>query len=187
MPPVGKAVGLGVMLVALTLVSGCGGDDASGGQPVPVTDASAGADPAVLDPCSQINLTTVVPAQLTVATTDRRVAPYLAQDERDEWVGTEAVLVYAVAQELGFPPVQVTWLDQPVTVADFVRDGTADFLIGQVTQSEAVAAGAVASTSYASNAEGIESVLAFVPANPLVTCVNSALTQMSPSGQVTES
>lgn len=154
---------------------------------MPISDASATIDPAVLDPCSQVNMTTVVAAQLTVATTDRRSAPYLSQDDRDGWVGTEADLVYSIAEGLGFLPVQVTWIEEPVGVEDFVRDGGADFLIGQVTPVEAAAAGAVASTAYAEDRGGAESVLAFVPGNPLVTCVDGAIAELSSSGQLTAS
>jgi hypothetical protein len=154
---------------------------------MPIADASATIDPAVLDPCSLVNVTTVVASQLTVATTDRRSAPYLGQNDRDEWVGTESDLVYSIAEDLGFPPVQVTWIEPPVTIQDFVRDGGADFLIGQVTPDEAAGAGAVASTPYGMNPDGAESVLAFVPGNPLVTCVDGTITELSLSGQVTES
>ena len=68
-----------------------------------------------------------------------------------------------------------------------MRDGIADFLIGQVTPDEAAAAGAVASSPYGKNPGGTESVLAFVPGNPFVTCVDRTLTDLSLSGQVTES
>lgn len=154
---------------------------------MPIADASATIDPGVLDPCSLVNVTTVVAAQLTVATTDRRSAPYLSQNDRDEWVGTESDLVYSIAEDLGFTPVQVTWIEQPITIEEFVRDGIADFLVGQVTPDEVAAAGAVASTAYGKNAGGAESVLAFVPGNPFVTCVDRTLTELSLSGQVTES
>jgi ABC-type amino acid transport substrate-binding protein len=154
---------------------------------MPVTNASATIVPGVLDPCSLVNMTTVVASQLTVATTDRRVAPYLGQNDRDEWVGTEPDVVYSVAEELGFTPVQVTWIEQPLTVEEFVRDGVADFLIGQVTPEEALGAGAVASVPYGQNPEGVASVAVFVPGNPFVTCVDRALTEPALSGQVTES
>jgi ABC-type amino acid transport substrate-binding protein len=154
---------------------------------MPVTNASATIVPGVLDPCSLVNMTTVVASQLTVATTDRRVAPYLGQNDRDEWVGTEPDVVYSVAEELGFTPVQVTWIEQPLTVEEFVRDGVADFLIGQLTLDEASAARAVASTPYGQTPDGARSVMAFVPGNPLVTCVDRTLTELPPDSQVTES
>ncbi|MBM3669752.1 MAG: hypothetical protein FJW97_07030 [Actinobacteria bacterium] len=173
--------------MSLALVTGCGGDDATDGAPMPISAASATIDPAVLDPCSLVNLTTVVAAQLTVATTSRRATPLLGQDDRKDWVGAEADFVYSIAGELGFPPVQVTWIEEPVTIEDFVRDGGADFLIGQVSPDEAQAAGAVASASYGKNPEGLESVLAFIPGNPLATCVDAAIAELSLGGQVTES
>lgn len=182
-----RAVRLGGVLAVLMLMSGCGGDDSADGASMPIVDATATIDPAVLDPCSQINLTTVVPTQLTVATTERRFAPYLTRNDRDEWVGQEADLVYGIAKELGFPPVQVTWIEQPTTPADFLAVGDADFLIGQVTRAESASAGAEASAPYAANLEGEDVVLAFAPGNPLATCVAGALTELATNGQMTES
>lgn len=182
-----RTIRLSGFLAVLALLSACGGEDPADGAPMPISNESASIDPAVLDPCSQVNLTTVVPTQLTVATTDRRNAPYLTQNDRDEWVGQEAELVYGIAEELGFLPVQVTWLEQPTSPADFMSRGEADFLIGQVTGAEAAAVGAEASAPYSTNLEGAQTVLAFAPGNPLATCVSGALTELASDGQVTES
>lgn len=174
-----------VVVITLALawaLTGCGGGSgAEEGSPATGEDPAV-VDVAVLDPCSTINLTTVIPAQLTVATTDRRDLAWLSQNDRDEWVGREADEVYAIAQTLGFTAPQVTWLEDTFTPETFVAEEPADLLVGQVSAREMAAVGGESTIPFATFGQSAL-VMGVLPGNPLRTCIDQVMIEIESSGQ----
>ena len=99
-----------VGLAGLVLLTACA--DASGEESTePTVKPTADADSlsATLDPCAKPNLTTVEPGALTFVTSAVPAPPYFLTDEPVDRLGLEADLAYALAEELGFRPGEVTW------------------------------------------------------------------------------
>jgi len=168
------------------LLLGCGGSDTAAPIGAEQLTSSRTTEIDVLDPCAQQNLTTIVPAQLTVAVTTSRDPALLTQNEREEWIGQESNAVYALGAALGFGSAQVIWLGDPVTPEEFVSGEVADILVGQVSAQEIESAGGVASLPFAS-AGSDALVMGVLPGNPLRTCVDEALVELETSGQLTAS
>ena len=99
-----------VLALGCVLLSACAADDASGGAagvaPPPDDDQS---ELVLLDPCSKPNLTTVEPGALTFTTSAAPAPPYFLSDQPADRLGLESELAYAVAEQLGFRPQEVTW------------------------------------------------------------------------------
>lgn len=99
-----------VLALGCVLLSACAADDVSGGAagvtPPPDDDQS---EFVLLDPCSKPNLTTVEPGALTFTTSAAPAPPYFLSDEPADRLGLESELAYAVAEQLGFRPQEVTW------------------------------------------------------------------------------
>jgi len=99
----------GVLLALQGALVGCTAAG-SGGAAVPVVpDDDAEAELVVLDPCSKPNLTTVEPGALTFTTSLAPAPPFFLTDEPADREGFEAELAYALAEQLGFRPQEVTW------------------------------------------------------------------------------
>jgi polar amino acid transport system substrate-binding protein len=122
----------------------------------PVTAApseapSAAATPApTQDACAPANLTLVSPGKLTIGTDNPAYPPYFAirtGGNTPPWEdlgytgdpttgeGFESAVAYAVAQQLGFPKDQVTWVVVPFANAIAPGPKTSDFVINQVSYS----------------------------------------------------
>ena len=101
--PLGLALGC-VLLSACTVNGASGG--ATGVAPPPDDDQS---ELVLLDPCSKPNLTTVEPGALTFTTSATPAPPYFLSDQPADRLGLESELAYAVAEQLGFRPQEVTW------------------------------------------------------------------------------
>ena len=168
------------------LLLGCGGSDTAAPIGAEQLTSSRTSDIDVLDPCAQQNLTTVVPAQLTVAVTARRDPALLTQNEREEWIGQESNAVYALGAALGFGSAQVIWLGDAVTPQEFVSGELADVLVGQVSAQEIESAGGVASLPFSSVGSNAL-VMGVLPGNPLRTCLDEALVELEASGQLAAS
>lgn len=100
-----------MLIIGLTL-GGCA-SPGEGAGPAPVQTAPDQEDSSdlaqMLDPCAKPNLTTVEPGALTFVTSATPAPPYFLSDQPSDRLGLEADLAYALAEELGFRPGEVTW------------------------------------------------------------------------------
>jgi polar amino acid transport system substrate-binding protein len=109
-----------VLLVVLGLVAAaCGDDDdteAGGdtGTEEPAADEAAdGGEATTEEPatdCGVDALALKTPGQLTVATGEAVFPPWVLNDDPAGGEGFEAALVYALAEQMGFTPDQVSWV-----------------------------------------------------------------------------
>ena len=127
-----------VGLASLMLFTACA--DASGEEPTaPTAEPTEDSDSlsSTLDPCAKPNLTTVEPGALTFVTSAVPAPPYFLTDDPADRLGLEADLAYALAEELGFRPGEVTW--------EFVA--TEQILAGEFTDFDVALGGYTASNS----------------------------------------
>lgn len=200
---------LGVIATAgVLLFSACASaaGEESVASPVPV-DADDEAITAMLDPCFKPNLTTVEPGALTFATSSVPAPPFFLTDEPSDREGVDSDLAYLLAEQLGFRPGEVTWEIAPVEQILSGEFVDYDVALGGLTVSNDASVSVVFSRPYLDidaavvadapelqpSGEGIpedpsptlgrvELVLASVSGNPLSTCIDRALTDMSEAG-----
>ena len=166
-------------------------------MPLPTASNLPSPEPG-LDECSTENLTVVNPGQLTVAFPATRQAPFLVGDKPTVGEGFEAALTYAIAAELGFRRMQVSWVTLPARSGDdrgkpeqagWDPESTrADFVIGspQPTTGGNLEEGVRLDASDPYLVVGDETyALLFRSGNPLVTCVNGALAEIQGAGELT--
>lgn len=101
------------------LVAACGGDDSADTTGAPDTtsapdttaapDSTMGPETTVADECAIENLALVNDGMLTAATGEPAFEPWVVDDDPTTQEGFEAAVVYAMAEEMGFTPDQVTW------------------------------------------------------------------------------
>src|SRR5713101_2228775 len=73
--------------------------------------SGAAAPPATAADCAKQNGSAFVnPGHLTVATDDPVYSPWFRHNDPTNQQGYESAVAYAVAQQLGFTPDQVTWV-----------------------------------------------------------------------------
>lgn len=147
-----------VMVAVLTLVvAACGDDDAA------TTTVAAGGS------CNVADLNLVTGGQLTVATGIEIFPPWVGSpdgegfDQPELGIGFEAALVYALAEEMGFTPEQVTWVRTGFDEVIAPGEKNFDFNIQQYTISAAREEVVDFSNPYYSNAQAL---VAF-PDNPI--------------------
>lgn len=182
-----------VAAVGALLLGGC--TAASSQEPVaPIPDATdnSAALAYVLDPCALPNLTTVEPGAITFAATRVPAPPLFNTDDPSDRDGFESDLAYALAEELGFRSGQVTW--EVVAPAQILSGEFIDYdvAIGSLTPN--VDSAVVFSEPYLevdatvladtdeSPAGAVELVLVSVVGNPLASCIDRALVDMSEAG-----
>ena len=162
--------------------------------PPPEADADSLAH--FLNPCAKLNLTTVKPGALTFVTSKVPSPPFFLTDEPSDREGFDSDLAYALAEQLGFRPGEVTWEIVPseqVLSGEFIDY---DIAIGGLSASEVDTSPVVFSRGYASvesiepidtddpaaRPQEIEVTLGLVSGNPLAVCVDEALIEMSEVG-----
>lgn len=112
------------ILAATLVVAACGSDDeessdstASAATAAPTTESASTAAPdtaapdtttAAVDPCADV--TTLDEGTLTIATGNPAFEPWVVGDAPESGEGFEAAVAYAIAEEMGFPAEQVTWV-----------------------------------------------------------------------------
>lgn len=110
-----------VSALGLVALSGCAAASDEAAAPVPAVSEGDDASMAeMLDPCSRPNLTTVEPGALTFATVAAPAPPYFLTDQPADQLGLESALAYALAEQLGFRPAEVTW---EIAEADQILSG----------------------------------------------------------------
>ena len=130
--------GLALLPLVLVPLVGCAPqDDDSGSASVdtatsapPATGATSSA-PA--DDCApdQLNLRTA--GQLTVGTDSPAYPPWFQDNDPSNGKGFESAVAYAVAEQLGFTPDQVTWVKVPFNTSYKPGDKDFDFDINQIS------------------------------------------------------
>lgn len=97
-----------VLLVVLGLVAAACGDDDDDAD-----EAADGGEASTEEPatdCGVDALALKTPGQLTVATGEAVFPPWVLNDNPAGGEGFEAALVYALAEQMGFTPDQVSWV-----------------------------------------------------------------------------
>jgi len=180
----------GLGLVSTLLLGACAASaDQQAITPAPEVDDRPAAVSAMLDPCAKPNLTTVEPGALTFTTSVVPNPPFFATDEPSDREGFESELAYELAAQLGFRPGEVAW---EIVPADLVLSGEFvgyDIAIGGYTTESTGVAGVDVTQSYlddpadlSTGEPPVEFVLALVPGNPLLTCVDRALNELTEVG-----
>ncbi|MCB0995267.1 MAG: amino acid ABC transporter substrate-binding protein [Acidimicrobiales bacterium] len=125
------------LLVAFGLVAAaCGDDDDTGVTSSGNADSSADSSAAGPSDCSVENLPLHEAGMLTVATGEPVFEPWMVDDDPSNGQGFESALVYALAEELGFAPEDVTWVRTTFDGAIAPGDKDYDFNIQQFSISE---------------------------------------------------
>lgn len=105
---------------------------ASAAASVEATSAASSAAPA-LDDCAPANLTTLEPGKLTIGTDSPAYPPYFVDDDPSNGEGFESAVAYAIAEGLGFKPLDVTWTVVPFNSSYAPGDKAFDFDINQIS------------------------------------------------------
>ncbi|MDI1289803.1 MAG: transporter substrate-binding domain-containing protein, partial [bacterium] len=95
-----------------------------------MASASASATP---DECSKENLTLLTPGTLTIGTDTPAYPPYFEDDDPTNGQGFESAVAYAVANQMGFAPNEVTWTVVPFNSSYAPGDKAFDFDINQIS------------------------------------------------------
>jgi polar amino acid transport system substrate-binding protein len=99
----------------------------------PSAEAASPSAEAALDECSKENLTLVTPGTLTIGTDSPAYPPYFIDDDPSNGQGFESAVAYAVAENLGFAPGEVTWTVVPFNKSYAPGDKDFDFDINQIS------------------------------------------------------
>jgi polar amino acid transport system substrate-binding protein len=86
-----------------------------------------------MDPCAKENLTLFTPGTLTIGTDSPAYPPYFEDDDPSNGEGFESAVAYAVADQLGFGPSDVTWTVVPFNSSYAPGDKEFDFDINQIS------------------------------------------------------
>ena len=114
-----------LLTVALALaLAACGGDDDSAAGTAGTT---AAAD------CSPAALPLVSSGTLTVGADKPAFPPYIIDDDPTNGKGFESATAYAIADELGFAPADVSWIVVPFNSTFAPGTAKFDFVINQVS------------------------------------------------------
>ena len=85
--------------------------------PVPEKSAAPGSATAGADKCDKSSLATLKTGVLTFGTDQPAYPPWFADDNPSNGKGFESAVAYAVADELGYQPADVTWVRVPFNAA----------------------------------------------------------------------
>lgn len=99
----------------------------------PASEAPSESAPPPTDDCAVENLTLYTPGTLTIGTDSPAYPPYFVDDDPSNGQGFESAVAYAVAEELGFTPDQVTWTVVPFNTSYAPGDKAFDFDINQIS------------------------------------------------------
>jgi polar amino acid transport system substrate-binding protein len=113
-----------VLSVLLLAALGC--------APVEDDEPSSTSSPAA-DACATENLPLLKPGTLTVGTDSPAFDPWFSRNDPTNGQGFESAVAYAVADELGFSPEQVTWVTVPFNSSYKPGAKNFDFDINQIS------------------------------------------------------
>lgn len=124
MPKIRRTIAaLALAVLASVALVACGDDD----EPAAATTATTA------DICQKDSLALVTPGTLTVATDSPAFPPYVIDDDPTTGKGFESAVAFAIADELGFAPAEVTWIRVPFNSSFAPGPKKFDFDINQVS------------------------------------------------------
>lgn len=115
------------LLAAVALLAACGSDDAAS---TPATTAAAA---TTSDACAKESLALLTSGQLTIGTDKPAYPPYFMDEKPENGKGFEGALAYAIADQLGFAPGEVTWVVVPFDSSYAPGDKSFDFDLNQIS------------------------------------------------------
>ncbi len=116
--------------VALVLAACAAPEDAPSGDAVATAKLSSGA-------CQKENLELLTPGSFTVGTDKPAYPPWFVDDDPTNGEGYESAVAYAVAKQMGFAEIDVTWVTVPFNKVVVPGEKDFDVDINQVSISEA--------------------------------------------------
>ncbi|MBU6148307.1 MAG: ABC transporter substrate-binding protein [Actinomycetales bacterium] len=118
------------------ILTACGGatEPAAEAPAEPTTEAASepAAEPAP-DPCAKENLPLLTAGTLTIGTDQPAYPPWFVDDDPTNGQGYESAVAYAIAEQLGFTPDEVTWTVVPFNQVIAPGPKQFDFDINQVS------------------------------------------------------
>jgi len=120
------------------VLAACGGSEPAA-EPAAETAAAteapaeAPAEEAAADPCAKDSLPLLTPGTLTIGTDQPAYPPWFVDDDPSNGQGYESAVAYAVAEQLGFTPTEVTWAVVPFAQVIAPGPKQFDFDINQVS------------------------------------------------------
>jgi polar amino acid transport system substrate-binding protein len=131
-----------VLPLLVVAAAACAPEDEPDTAPDPAassdpTDATEGtSQTAAPDACAVETLPLLEPGTLTIGTDSPAYEPWFVKKDPTNGQGFESAVAYAVAEELGFTPDQVTWVTVPFNSSFAPGDKTFDFDINQISITE---------------------------------------------------
>jgi polar amino acid transport system substrate-binding protein len=130
--------GLAVLPFVLVPLVACAPQDENKGNATdtntsaaPATGGTASASPG--DACATDQLPLRAPGQLTIATDSPAYEPWFQDNDPSNGKGFESAVAYAVADQLGFTPDQVSWVKVPFNNSYKPGPKDFDFDINQIS------------------------------------------------------
>jgi polar amino acid transport system substrate-binding protein len=117
----------------LAAVSCAPADDEPAATASDTASASAADSSAAADECAPDSLALKTPGTLTVGTDSPAYDPWFSDNDPSNGKGFESAVAYAVADQLGFGPDQVTWVKVPFNTSYKPGDKDFDFDINQIS------------------------------------------------------
>jgi polar amino acid transport system substrate-binding protein len=99
-----------ILIPAALVLGGCGSSSSSSSS---TTAASTTKSASAATTCMNANLSLLSAGKLTVGTDKPAYPPYFDSDTPSNGKGFESAVAYAIAQQLGFTPAEVTWTVVP--------------------------------------------------------------------------
>ncbi|MFC5176380.1 ABC transporter substrate-binding protein [Nocardioides taihuensis] len=118
------------ILVALPLLLaaiGCAPEDSDN------TATDVGSSPTDSTQCEKDNLPLLTPGTLTIGTDSPAYDPWFSNNDPTNGKGYESAVAYAVAEQLGFTPDEVTWVKVPFNTSYKPGEKNFDFDINQIS------------------------------------------------------
>ena len=111
-------------LAALAIFAGCGSSD---------DESSTSAAAVSLSDCTPDQLQTTADGKLTVATDKPAYPPYFEDNDPTNGKGFESAVAYAIADQLGYSPADVTWTVEPFNASYAPGPKDFDFDVNQIS------------------------------------------------------
>jgi polar amino acid transport system substrate-binding protein len=145
-----------LVLVPLLAAVACAPADESTDTSAPAASTSGSASAsASADACATENLALKTPGRLTVGTDSPAYEPWFSDNDPSNGMGFESAVTYAVAEQLGFTPDQVTWVKVPFNNSYAPGEKKFDFDINQISITPARAKVVDFSDGYYSAAQAV--------------------------------
>jgi polar amino acid transport system substrate-binding protein len=145
-----------LVLVPLLAAVACAPADESTDTSAPAASTSGSASAsASADACATENLALKTPGRLTVGTDSPAYEPWFSDNDPSNGKGFESAVTYAVAEQLGFTPDQVTWVKVPFNNSYAPGEKKFDFDINQISITPARAKVVDFSDGYYSAAQAV--------------------------------